>query len=131
MPEAILVSEPEPIVESDQVHEPAPMSMPEDIVDFRILVEFDVMDWSPAHTPVTKEGLLCLVPTEIYDELEDVCSPNLRWFHPVFCLLRGLLVPCSPKSPLSLLVLPSPKSPTQSPTPSFSVDSIQFLCWLP
>lgn len=47
MPEAILVSELEPIVESDQVHEPAPKSVPEGIVDFRILVEFDVMDWSP------------------------------------------------------------------------------------
>lgn len=78
MPEAILVSEPELIVESDQVHEPAPKSVPEGIVDFRILVVFDVMDWSPAHTPVMKEGLLCPVPTEIYDELEDVCSPNLQ-----------------------------------------------------
>lgn len=69
MPESISVQEPEPIMESDQMREPAPTSMPEGI-----LVEFNV--------------------------------------YPGSCLLHGLLVPSSPKSPSSPLFLPSPKSPS-------------------
>lgn len=66
MPEVIFVLEPEPIMESVQVREPAPVSIPEGV-----LVEFECMEWSPAHTPTT-EGVLCLVHKEWYDDSDDV-----------------------------------------------------------
>lgn len=52
-PEAIFVLEPEPILESDQVWDPAQASIIEGV-----LVEFGGMEWSPAHPPATEVSVL-------------------------------------------------------------------------
>lgn len=81
--EAIFVPEPEHHRESDQVRKPAPAS-----IDAGILVEYDVLEWSPTHYPAA-EGELCLIPIQLFHELENI-------------ILQGLP---------SVLVLPSSKSP--------------------
>lgn len=90
-------SEPEPKAKSDQVHEPATVSVTEGI-----LVEFAGMDWSPAHTTVAEVHAKSWVSTDLFELDEEIFS--------------GLLLPLvqsSPKSTSSMLVQPSSKS---SPT---------------
>lgn len=65
MPEVIFVLEPEPITESVLMLVPAPMSIPEGVLE-----EFECTEWGPTHTPTT-EGVLCLVHKECYDDLDD------------------------------------------------------------
>lgn len=64
--EVVFVPEPRPHRESDQVHDLAPTSVKEGI-----LVAYDDMGWSPAHTPAV-EGELCQVPIILIDGLENI-----------------------------------------------------------
>lgn len=64
-PEPYFALEPKSNIMSDRV-----CSVP---VDF--ILEFEGMNWSPAHTPVA-EGELCKVSVELYEDLEEK-APSL------------------------------------------------------
>ncbi|XDV39905.1 hypothetical protein PO909_009080 [Leuciscus waleckii] len=78
--------EPEPNSMSDQVREPTTSSVP-----VGIIVEFEGMEWSPAHTTIA-EGELVKFSVLLFEEEG---------------FLLASLVPASSKSPASLLALPS------------------------
>lgn len=82
-----------------QVREPAPASIPEGV-----LVEFEGMEWNPAHTPTTE---LSPVPTSWCDDLDNGKSQNLQ----------SSLVPPSSNSALSPLVQLISKSPSSLMAP--------------
>jgi len=64
-PEHNIAPEPEPNSVSDQVSEPATLSVP-----VGVLVEFKGMDWSPTHTH-TAEGELSLASVKLFRDLKE------------------------------------------------------------
>ncbi|XP_058625419.1 uncharacterized protein LOC131536483 [Onychostoma macrolepis] len=98
-------TEPEPQISSDQVREPATSS-----VLNGVLVVYESLEGSPAHTPTT-EGELHLVSRSYQEEHMDIFLMDLiDWF--------GEVLTCAPESPASPLVLSSPESPGSPLVPS-------------
>ncbi len=96
--EPTIPTEPEPLSSSDQVREPATLSVPEGV-----LVVIKGLEGSPVHIPAT-EGELQLVSGSYIEELLDIFNTDLiDWF--------GEVLPCTPESPTSPLVPSSPESP--------------------
>lgn len=124
--DAVTIITPEPVLnqKSDQMRE---LAMPS--VSVGMLVKFEEMEWSPAHTSIA-EGELQLTSIKYYEDGEEGYP----------CSLPSPLVPSSSKSPVSLLVLPSsaspvsPKIPTSLPLPPplpIIVSSPALLCCFP
>ncbi len=112
--EPTIPTEPEPLSSSDQVREPATLSVPEGV-----LVVIKGLEGSPVHIPVT-EGELQLVSGSYIEELMDIFNMDLiDWFIEVLpCTHESPTsprVPSSPESPAPPLVLPSSSPPVFPP----------------